>query len=71
LFVSHLQLFLLEHALPRKEIEAELLRPQNLEDNSTGIAPEIDSRDKEDEQIQEESIEELHRPSGADGESSL
>jgi hypothetical protein len=69
LFVSHLQLFLLEHALPRKEIEAEPLRLQNLEDTLTSIAPEIDSRDKEDEQIQEESIEELHRPGGAGGES--
>jgi len=55
--------------LPRKEIEAELLRPQNLEDKLTSIAPEIDSRDKEDEQVQEESIEELHRPGGAGGES--
>ena len=69
MFLSHLQLFLLEYALPRIEIEAELLRPQSLEDTLTSIAPEIDSRDKEDEQIEEGSIEKLHRPSCAGGES--
>jgi hypothetical protein len=47
------------------------LRPENFEDTVTSIAPEIGGQEKEDEQSQEKSIKELHRPNGADDESSL